>query len=146
MDTTRDIPRNRARANEYLKQLATDTRFQKLIAESEGSPPRKYTTRKFYNMSQRLDTDYLNCTFEPGDLIDDMIDAWGGTFERLSATEKAWLLYQLSLQVWQEAEGGISDTVTEAIERADYEMSVKERLVVLEALVGQLKEACRHAP
>lgn len=79
-------------------------------------------------------------------LIDELIEHFGSQFENMTPTEKCWLLYRIGHHLWMhDAEGeGVSDEVEVAMNRIEQELSPRERLSIMEAIVNQLKYQLRR--
>jgi hypothetical protein len=80
-------------------------------------------------------------SFAPNDgsLISEMEQAWGSTFEKLNEAERAWMIYQLGYQLWQDAEESVSDGVETVIQQAQSHISNIDKLGLIQALVEQIK-------
>ncbi|MEH1778515.1 MAG: hypothetical protein V7L26_05095 [Nostoc sp.] len=75
--------------------------------------------------------------FSPGDgsLLSEMEQAWGSHFEKLNEAERAWMIYQLGYQLWQDAEESVSDGVENVIQQAQNQVSNIDKLGLIQALV-----------
>lgn len=89
---------------------------------------------------------YVGFTSGDGSLMDEMEQYFGSTFQRMTPTEKCWLLYKMGFQLWfHDADAqGVSDPVEEALNRINSELPVGQRLALLQALVAQLSETLKH--
>ena len=89
---------------------------------------------------------YVAFTSGDGSLLDRMEQYFGSTFQKMSATEKCWLIYKMGFQLWfhdADAEG-VSDEVEDALNQINEELTVGQRLALLQALLAQLSEILEH--
>ena len=89
---------------------------------------------------------YVAFTSGDGSLLDQMEQYFGSTFQRMSATEKCWLLYRMGYHLWfEDADAlGVSDPVEDALFQINSELSVGQRLALLQALLAQLSETLHN--
>lgn len=59
--------------------------------------------------------------------------------EKLNEAERAWMIYQLGYQLWQDAEESVSDGVENVIQQAQSQVSNIDKLGLIQALVEQIK-------
>ncbi|MGI2904757.1 hypothetical protein [Tolypothrix sp. VBCCA 56010] len=76
-------------------------------------------------------------------LLQEMVEAWGGTFEKLNNAQRLWMLRALAENLFEkdpnsEADSEHDDEIEEVIERFD-EIPDSSKLGLIEALVAQLK-------
>lgn len=77
-------------------------------------------------------------------LIDDMQEDWGGQFQKLNNSERLWMIFTLSGQLCADDSehynpNEISKLCELAMERAENELSLHDKLGLIEALVNQIK-------
>jgi hypothetical protein len=84
---------------------------------------------------------WTNFTRGDGSLLSAMEETWGSTFETLNEAERAWMIYQLGFQLWEDAEEPVSDEVEIFIRKAKYQIPNIEKLGLIQALVEQIKGA-----
>lgn len=79
--------------------------------------------------------------YAPGQegLLADMQETWGSSFEKLNEAERAWMIYQLGYQLWQDAEGSVNESVELGVQRAQVELKNWDKLGLVAALVDQIK-------
>lgn len=79
--------------------------------------------------------------FNPGDdsLLSRMEIAWGSHFEKLNEAERAWMIYQLGYQLWQDTEESISDGVEAVVQHTQRHIPNVDKLGLIQALVEQIK-------
>jgi hypothetical protein len=89
---------------------------------------------------------YVAFTSGDGSLVDEMEQYFGSTFQKMTDTEKCWLIYRMGYHLWfEDAEAlGVSDPVEEALNRINSELPVGQRLALLLALLAQLSETLKH--
>jgi hypothetical protein len=82
---------------------------------------------------------WTNFAPRDGSLLSEMEQAWGSHFEKLNEAERAWMIYQLGYQLWQDAEESVSDGVETVIQQAQSHISNIDKLGLIQALVEQIK-------
>ena len=89
---------------------------------------------------------YVGYTPGDGGLFGELESYFGSTFQNMTPTEKCWLLYKMGFHLWfKDADAdGVSDAVEEAEQRIESELSVGDRLGLIQALQDQLKETLKH--
>ncbi|MDF5714288.1 MAG: hypothetical protein PUP93_10440 [Rhizonema sp. NSF051] len=105
----------------------------------------KYISRISRKMARNLGY-YVNYTPKDGGLFGEMESYFGSTFQNMTPTEKCWLIYKMGYQLWfHDADAdGVSEAVEEAEQRIEEELSVGDRLGLLQAILDQLKETLKH--
>lgn len=76
-------------------------------------------------------------------LLADMVESWGGTFEKLNNAQRLWILKNTAENLFYKDPNSEQDLpndyqVEEALERLD-ELSDGDKLGLIEALTAQLK-------
>jgi hypothetical protein len=76
-------------------------------------------------------------------LLQEMVEAWGGTFEKLNNAQRLWLLHTLAYELFEKDPNSSADNehdqqIEEVTERFS-EIPDSSKLGLMEALVAQLK-------
>ena len=89
---------------------------------------------------------YTNYTPFDGTLLDEMVNYFGSQFEKMSPTETCWLIYRIGYYLWfhECSGGGISDDVESALNRIEIELTVGDKLGLIEAITNQLKSVAKQ--
>lgn len=84
---------------------------------------------------------YTNYT--PGDegLLDELQEAWGAQFQQLTNCERMWLIYRIACDLWMEQEDEVREQVTSALSRINYELEVRDRIGLIDALINQIRSS-----
>lgn len=85
---------------------------------------------------------YTDYTPGDGGLLEDMQEEWGPQFQKLNDSERLWLIARLAEDVL--AEQSDAEDISESVEIADErksELSRRDRLGLIEALVNQVKNS-----
>lgn len=83
---------------------------------------------------------FTNFTAGDGSPLALMEESWGSHFEQLNEAERAWMIYQLGYQLWQDAEGHVASEVMAFNERHTTNLDNLNKLGLIQALVEQIKE------
>lgn len=86
---------------------------------------------------------YTNYT--PGDegLLDELQELWGAQFQALNNCERIWLVYRISCDIWMELDQreDVRNAVEVALSRINDELTVGDRIGLIEALISQIKSS-----
>lgn len=83
--------------------------------------------------------EFVNFVLGDGSLVSEMELTYGSYFGGLNEAEKAWMIYQLGYQLWQDAEESVSDEVEEYVRLAQIKIKNIDKLGLIQFLAEQIK-------